>query len=64
MLAAKSGALDPDSPTFERDLDDYERSLLRFVHGKRVGDAIFEETRGTGQNETSIDELLDKYGGN
>lgn len=45
MLAAKSGALDPDSPTFERDLDDYERTLLRIVHGHEAGDAIFEQTR-------------------
>jgi len=45
MLAAKAGALDPDSPTFERDLDDYERTLLRIIHGKKVGDAIFEQTR-------------------
>lgn len=45
MLAAKSGALDPDSPTFARDLDDYERTLLRIVHGPQAGDAIFEQTR-------------------
>lgn len=47
MLAAKSGALDPDSPTFARDLDDYERTLLRIVHGHRAGDAIYEQTRRT-----------------
>jgi hypothetical protein len=57
MLAAKSGALDPDSPTFERDLDDYERSLLRIVHGPRVGDAIFEETRGANK---PISEMTDE----
>jgi hypothetical protein len=45
MLAAKAGALDPASPNFERDLDDYERTLLRIVHGKEAGDKIFEETR-------------------
>jgi hypothetical protein len=45
MLAAKSGALDPASPNFERDLDDYERTLLRIVHGKEAGDAIFDATR-------------------
>ena len=48
MLAAKSGALDPNSPNFERDLDDYERTLLRVIHGKEAGDRIFEQTRGAG----------------
>lgn len=48
MLAAKSGALDPNSPNFERDLDDYERTLLRVIHGKEAGDRIFEQTRGGG----------------
>lgn len=45
MLSAKAGALDPDSPTFARDLDDYERTLLRIVHGKEQGDKIFGATR-------------------
>lgn len=44
MLAAKSGALDPSSPNFERDLADYTRTLLRVVHGPEVGDRIFAET--------------------
>lgn len=48
MLAAKSGALDPSSPNFLRDLEDYERSLLRVIHGPDAGDAIFEQTRGGG----------------
>lgn len=48
MLAAKAGALDPDSPNFARDLDDYERSLLRTIHGKEAGDAIFEQSRSAG----------------
>lgn len=48
MLAAKAGALDPDSPNFERDLEDYERSLLRTIHGKDAGDAVFEQTRSGG----------------
>ena len=47
MLQTKSGALDPASPNFQRDLDDYERTLLRVVHGPRDGDKIFEETRPT-----------------
>lgn len=47
MLAAKAGALDPDSPNFARDLDDYERSLLRTIHGKEAGDRIFEGSRAS-----------------
>lgn len=45
MLAAKSGALDPNSPNFSRDLEDYERTLLRVVHGQTKGDEIFNQTR-------------------
>jgi len=45
MLAAKSGALDPKSPHFQEQLDDYERTLLRIIHGKDAGDKIFDETR-------------------
>lgn len=45
LLASKSGALDPASPNFERDLDDYERTVLRLVHGTDEGDRIFEVTR-------------------
>ena len=45
LLASKSGALDPASPNFERDLDDYERTVLRLVHGVEAGDRIFNETR-------------------
>lgn len=48
LLADKSGALDPNSPTFERDLDDYELTLLRIIHGKDAGDAIYEQTRAEG----------------
>ena len=48
MLQAQAGALDPASPNFERDLLDYTRTLLRTVHGKEVGDAIFEQKYGGG----------------
>lgn len=44
MLADMSGALDPNSPNFERDLKDYTRTLLRIVHGPEMGDAIFAQT--------------------
>lgn len=57
MLEDQSGALDPDSPTFERDLDNYERTLLRVIHGKEMGDQIFEQTR-----QNSDDVLFQKYG--
>lgn len=51
MLAAKAGALDPNAEpeVFMQQLDDYERTLLRIIHGPKVGDAIFEQTRGGGQ---------------
>lgn len=45
MLAAKSGALDPKSPYFLQQVDDYERTLLRIVHGKAEGDRIFDQSR-------------------
>jgi hypothetical protein len=45
LLTRLSGALDPASPNFSRDLDDYERTLLRIVHGNEAGDRIFEQTR-------------------
>jgi hypothetical protein len=48
MLAAKSGALDPSSPTFERDLDDYELTLLQVVHGPQEGSRIWQQTRQDG----------------
>lgn len=46
MLADKTGALDPSSPTFLRDLDDYELTLLRTVHGYEAGTQIFEQSKG------------------
>lgn len=70
MLAQKSGALDPSSPTFLRDLDDYERTLLRIIHGAAEGDRIFAESRrgsaggdqsGGGGMGDDIDSLVDKY---
>jgi hypothetical protein len=45
LLQQKSGALDPFSPNFERDLDDYERTLLRTIHGFEEGNRIYEATR-------------------
>jgi len=48
MLAAKAGALDPDSPNFARDLDDYELTVLKTIHGPKVGQAIFDDTRKKG----------------
>lgn len=43
MLAAKAGMLDPASPNFQRDLLDYQRTLLRTIHGSAEGDRIFAE---------------------
>lgn len=45
LLQDKSGALNVNSPTFLRDLDDYERTLLRTIHGVERGDSIFDQTR-------------------
>jgi hypothetical protein len=45
MLQSQAGALDPRSPNFLRDLDNYERTLLRVIHGREAGDRIFAETR-------------------
>jgi len=47
MLAAKAGLLDPmSSPeVFKQQLDDYERTLLRIVHGPEEGDKIFSQSR-------------------
>lgn len=47
MLAAAAGALDPKSgpERFGKQLDNYERTLLRIIHGPKVGDAIFEQSR-------------------
>lgn len=63
LLANKTGALDPNSPNFERDLNDYERTLLRTIHGKEAGDAIYEQTRGdkTPDFGKMTDEELDDW---
>ena len=42
MLADKSGALDPASPNYLRDLDDYERTLLQVIHGFEEGNRLFD----------------------
>ena len=46
LLQDQSGALNPNSPTFLRDLDDYERTLLRTIHGDEAGDRLFQQSRG------------------
>lgn len=55
LLQDKAGALDPASPRFPEMLDDYERTLLRIVHGPQAGDAIYEQTRpgGAGQSQAN-----------
>jgi hypothetical protein len=63
MLAAKSGALNPASPTFLRDLDDYELTLLQVIHGPEAGTMIFQQTRAADGAEPSIDDLVKRYGG-
>lgn len=44
LLKDKSGALDPSSPNFDRDMKDYARTLLRTIHGVSAGDKIFFES--------------------
>jgi hypothetical protein len=54
LLQSLQGALDPDSPTFLRDLDNFERTFLETVHGREAGRQIFEQTRqNSGQAETT-----------
>lgn len=50
MLADKSGALDPSSPNFERDLLDYELTLLQVIHGPEVGARIFQQNHSDQQD--------------
>ena len=45
MLEDKSGALDPASPYFLRDLADYNLSLLQVVHGPEAGARLFAQSR-------------------
>lgn len=64
LLADKAGTLDPSSPNIQRDLDDYERALLRTLYGPEEGDAVFEQSRqGSGSGGPSDDDLLNMYGG-
>lgn len=55
MLADQAGALDPASPNFERDLLDYTRNLLRTIHGREAGDAIYSEQFGKPQDQPQGD---------
>lgn len=60
-LAAASGALDPSNPNFERDLADYERTLLEVVHGPEEGRRIFEATRAPKQRPANVPADLWEY---
>lgn len=57
LLANMSGTLDPKSPNFQRDLDAYERTLLRTVHGRDQGDIIFAQTRSPAKPEITTTTL-------
>lgn len=46
MLEAASGALDPRSPNYERDLLNYARNLYGVVHGAEAGDQLFFQQYG------------------
>ena len=58
MLSDKSGALDPNSPTFLRDLEDYERTLLRVVHGQQAGDEMYRASRPVPTQESGPPSFL------
>lgn len=45
-LEAASGALDPRSPTFQRDVLNFTRQLLRTIHGPQEGEALFSDLYG------------------
>jgi hypothetical protein len=57
MLADAAGALEPNArpDVFKKQLDEYERTLLRVIHGRDAGDAIFEQTRAAGASGGVID---------
>jgi hypothetical protein len=66
LLQDKAGALDPSSPNFERDLNDYELTLLQVVHGYDAGLQIYNSTRAGsvpmgGERDAGIGALIDKY---
>jgi len=64
MLAAQAGALDPSSPNFARDLDNYELTLLQTIHGPEEGARLFEITRIPGaaqQGGGEVDSLVEQY---
>jgi len=61
MLAAAAGAIDPnaDKADVVKALDNYERTLLRVIHGPKVGDAIFDQTRAQKPVSEMTDEELE-----
>jgi len=65
LLKDKAGALNPASPNFPQMLDDYERTLLRIVHGPEAGDRLFEESRPAGTvapAEEEVEQILRELG--
>lgn len=58
MLAAAAGAIDPNAGNEQvaKQLDNYERTLLRVIHGPKVGDAIYDQTR----QEKPLSEMTDE----
>ena len=64
MLAAQAGALDPGSPNFARDLDNYELTLLQTIHGPEEGTRLFKATRIPGASQQGggeVDSLVEQY---
>lgn len=65
MLAAAAGSLDPNaSPEqYRRALDNYERTLLRIVHGREEGDRIFSETRNNNASQPQAPQIGEEVDG-
>jgi hypothetical protein len=60
MLADQAGALDPSSPNFDRDLSNYELTLLQVIHGPEAGKRVFDASRNGAAG--GIDPYTDRYG--
>lgn len=54
MLAAAAGALDPAAgpERFKQQLDNYELTLMRIIHGYDAGTQLFEQRKAAGQAQS------------
>lgn len=62
LLGRQAGALDPNSPNFLRDLDDYERALLEVIHGgKPSGPTPIPQRPETPDFDSMTTEEIEKW---